>query len=65
MARPKKNPDAIMGSDLRIPVTADQRAIIRKANELIGVDMAAWARPILLSAAEDILAQKQARKRRS
>jgi uncharacterized protein (DUF1778 family) len=65
MARPPKNPDAVLGKDLRIPVTTDQRELIRKATELTGVDMAAWARPLLVKAAEEILAQQPSRKRRS
>ena len=41
-----------MDKDLRIPVTAEQRAIINHAAEAAGKDMAAWARELLLKAAK-------------
>lgn len=45
--------------DLRIPVTPEQKEIVSSATQLIGEDMASWARPILLKAALELLAQKQ------
>jgi hypothetical protein len=65
MARPPKKPGEIMTTDLRIPVTADQKAKIKQAVEIIGGDMTAWARPILLAAADAILAKKPKPKGRS
>jgi hypothetical protein len=41
--------------DLRIPVTPEQKARVVAAAMSAGGDMAAWARPILLQAAEDQL----------
>ena len=41
-----------MDYDLRIPVTADQKRLIAQAAESDELDMAAWARPILIRAAE-------------
>jgi hypothetical protein len=52
MARPPKKPDLRMDKDLRIPVTSDQRETVNRAAQAAGMDMAAWARPILLAAAK-------------
>ncbi len=40
-----------MNKPLRIMLTAKQDELIRQAAELVGIDMTAWARPILLEAA--------------
>jgi hypothetical protein len=58
--RPPKDAADRKDADLRIPVTAEQKARIMEAVGLEGADMAAWARPILLKAAEDRI-RKQAR----
>lgn len=42
-----------MAFPLRIMLTADQKKLITQAAELDGVDMTAWARPILLEAARE------------
>jgi len=52
MARPPKKPELRMDRDLRIPVTEDQRALVVRAAETAGKDMAAWAREVLLKAAK-------------
>ena len=59
--RPRKEAGARKDVDLRIPVTVDQKERIMEAVSLDASDMASWARPILLKAAEDRLA-KQARR---
>ena len=41
--------------DLRIPVTEEQKAVIAEAMKLSGDDMATWARPILLAAAQAVI----------
>jgi hypothetical protein len=41
-----------MDIPLRIMLTAEQRKLIRQAAERAGLDMTAWARPILLQAAK-------------
>jgi hypothetical protein len=41
-----------MDAELRIPLTGDQKSLIRQAADGLQVDMAAWARPILLDAAK-------------
>lgn len=61
MARPLKTGPK-MDKDLRIPVTAEQRELVRRAVDTLGMEMAAWARPLLLEAAERVLAQKKAKK---
>ena len=51
---------------LRIMLTADQRELIEQAAKAGGLDMTAWARPILLQTAQDQLAeagQKKGRKK--
>lgn len=54
--RPKKEAEERKGVDLRIPVTVEQKEQVAQAARLLGVDMAAWARPLLLQAAKDVLA---------
>jgi uncharacterized protein (DUF1778 family) len=58
MARPAKDPRFLMNIPLRIMLTQDQRELIEKAAEATGGDMAAWARPILIRAAEAEIVQK-------
>lgn len=53
--RPPKDAGERKNVDLRIPVTSEQKERIMQAVSLEGTDMAAWARPILLKAAEDRL----------
>jgi uncharacterized protein (DUF1778 family) len=65
MARPPKDKALLMNIPLRIMLTADQKELISAAAESEGLDMTAWARPILLKAARDQLAQRQRRKPRS
>jgi len=49
--RPPKEKSTRKDVDLRIPVTSDQKEAIVEAARIAGLDMAAWARPILLAAA--------------
>lgn len=51
MARPRKEKSLLMNIPLRIMLTAGQRELIGRAAEVEGLDMTAWARPILLQAA--------------
>jgi uncharacterized protein (DUF1778 family) len=53
--RPPKKKAERKNVDLRIPVTADQKELVSKAVELQRVDMATWARPLLLRAAQDVV----------
>jgi len=50
--RPRKPRIDRKDADLRIPVTAAQKEAVLRAAKAAGVDMAAWARPILLHAAQ-------------
>ena len=54
--RPPKAEGERKAKDLRIPVSDEQKETIAEAMRLSGHDMAAWARPILLAAAEVIIA---------
>lgn len=56
--RPRKEAGERKDVDLRIPVTGEQKDRIMEAVSLDGMDMASWARPILLKAAEDRLHRK-------
>jgi hypothetical protein len=51
MARPRKNPGDRKDYHLRVPLSEPQRAAIEEAAKLEGEDKAAWARTILLDAA--------------
>jgi uncharacterized protein (DUF1778 family) len=53
--RPRKEPGERKDVDLRIPVTSEQKEVISRAARLTGDDMAGWARPILLRAAQELL----------
>lgn len=53
MARPPKNPRLRMDIDLRIPVTVDQKRRIMEAVADEPGGFAAWARQVLLEAAEE------------
>lgn len=63
--RPPKADGERKAKDLRIPVTDAQKAIVTEAARLIGEEMAAWARPILLAAAQAVIDKAAARKKRS
>jgi uncharacterized protein (DUF1778 family) len=55
--RPAKREGERKNVDLRIPVTNEQKAMITQAAEIEGVDMATWARPILLEMAKKVLSK--------
>jgi uncharacterized protein (DUF1778 family) len=63
MARPKKDERLLKTIPLRIMLTAEQRQLIEEAATADGMDLTAWARPILLQAAQDRIA-KSGQKRR-
>jgi uncharacterized protein (DUF1778 family) len=52
MARPPKDTADRKNVDLRIPVTAEQKRLVSQAATLEGLDMAAWARQILVREAQ-------------
>jgi hypothetical protein len=57
MARPRKDKRLLKNIPLRIMLTADQKALIEAAARLEQLDMTAWARPVLLQAAEERVAK--------
>jgi len=62
MARPLKDPSERKTSEVRIPVTEEQKQIIADAAAEQGADVATWLRPIVLRAAEDHLSKRHKRK---
>jgi uncharacterized protein (DUF1778 family) len=56
MARPFKDPALRMDVDLRVPLTAAQKALIVQAASTTQTDVATWVRPILIEAAQGQLA---------
>ena len=64
MARPRKDKDLLMSASLRIMLTAEQRAMLDEAAKAARSELSAWARPILLQAAQDQLAGGRQGKRR-
>ena len=56
MARPRKSDSERKTVDLRIPLTEAQKALVLQAAQAEGVDMATWARPLILRAAQEQLA---------
>lgn len=61
MARPPKDSRLRMDTDIRIPVTADQKRLIAEAVEDEPGGMAAWARAVLIQAARERIAGQQNR----
>jgi hypothetical protein len=53
MARPRKDGRLKMDSDIRIPLTSEQKALIVQATANEPEGMAAWARAILLTTARE------------
>jgi hypothetical protein len=59
MARPRKYGELPMDTDLRIPLTSEQKALLDEATADEPEGKAAWARTILLDAAHRKLAKKK------
>jgi hypothetical protein len=59
MARARKSPEDRKDYHLRIPLAAEQRALIEKAVTLEGTEKAGWARAILLTAARKRIARSE------
>jgi hypothetical protein len=60
MPRPPKDGRLRMDTDLRIPVTSEQKVMILEAISDLPEGMAAWARSVLLEAARKRLAAREA-----
>lgn len=58
MGRPPKPEGERKDVDLRIPVTHAQKAIIVDAVQTTGIDMASWARMVLLDQAAKMMRKK-------
>jgi hypothetical protein len=52
MARPPKDPADRKSMDVRIPMTEEQKRLVLAAAANADADVATWARPILLAAAQ-------------
>ena len=59
MARPRKAGKLRMDTDLRIPVTSEQKKLITDATSDEPEGMAAWARTVLLEAARRKVARSK------
>jgi uncharacterized protein (DUF1778 family) len=59
MARPPKRAEDRKNVDLRIPVTQAQKDLIMQAAGLDQLDMAEWARSLLLKAATQRLKREE------
>jgi uncharacterized protein (DUF1778 family) len=62
MARARKKPEERKDYHLRVPLSADQRALIEKAVTLEGTEKAGWARATLLTAARKRIAKSDGEK---
>jgi len=60
MPRPPKKPADRKDYHLRVPLTADQLAVIEEATRLDDESMAGWARGVLLAAARKRIEKAQA-----
>jgi hypothetical protein len=54
MPRPHKDKRLLMNQPLRIMLTAEQKDLIEQAAKAQSLDTSAWARPILMRAAQEI-----------
>ena len=62
MGRPRKAGKLLMDTDLRVPMTSEQKQLISEATADEPEGKAAWARAILLRAARDRLAKARIKK---
>ena len=58
MTRPRKDGRLRMDTDIRIPVTSEQKKLLQEATRDEPAGMAAWARSLLLSAARKQILKK-------
>jgi hypothetical protein len=58
MPRPRKEGRLRMDTDLRIPVTSEQKALINEATADEPEGMAAWVRAVVLDAAKRKMAKR-------
>jgi hypothetical protein len=58
MGRPRKYGKLRMDTDLRIPLTAEQKSLIDAATAGIAEGKAEWARALLLKAAQRMMAKR-------
>ena len=63
MARPRKDGRLRMDTDMRIPLTSEQKALIDGATADEPEGKAAWARAILLEAARKKIAKRELSRR--
>jgi hypothetical protein len=63
MGRPRKYGELRMDTDLRIPLTTEQKALIDAATAGIAEGKAEWARALLLKAAQRMMAKRGADER--
>ena len=63
MGRPRKDGRLKMDTDLRIPLTSEQKQLIDEATRDEPEGKAAWARAILLAAARDRLVTRKSETR--
>jgi uncharacterized protein (DUF1778 family) len=62
--RPPKAAGERKTKDIRIPVTQEQKDMVLEAMRIAGMDVAAWARPIILEAAQAIISEASKRTRK-
>ena len=63
--RPPKDKRQLKSIPLRIMLTVEQRELIEQAASAEGLDMTAWARPILLQAAKEKAITKEEKPKRA
>lgn len=60
MGRPRKDDSLRMDTDLRVPLTGEQKALLDEATSDEPQGKAAWARTVLLDAAKKKIARRRA-----
>jgi hypothetical protein len=65
MGRPRKDDSLRMDTDLRVPLTGEQKALLDEATSDEPQGKAAWARTVLLDAARKKIAKRKPRGKES
>jgi hypothetical protein len=55
MGRPKKDPRQLKNTDVRIPVTLEQKAKILQASIILQAETASWIRDLAVNYAEHVI----------
>jgi uncharacterized protein (DUF1778 family) len=64
MGRPRKDKSLLLRLPLRIMLTADQKELIERAAKIERQEISAWLRPIIVRAAQEVVASEERRRQK-